>query len=161
MYSSIHFYVYSHVFILQDKRKVTRFFITLRDWNKNIIAFTDFHKYIRIGNHSKSVKVTSSGEVKFYAVCKFLNHVFFESDFKPNSLNDITKEMVSTDIGAYDTCGHLCKYCYANTDAALVKKNMKCHDPKSPFLLGGNLSGDVIHEVVQKSWIDRQMRLEL
>ena len=48
MDSSIHFYVYSHVFILQDKRKVTRFFITLRDWNKNIIAFPDFHKYIRI-----------------------------------------------------------------------------------------------------------------
>lgn len=53
------------------------------------------------------------------------------------------------------------KYCYANTDAALVKKNMKCHDPKSAFLLGGNQPGDVIHEAVQKSWIDRQMRLEL
>ena len=25
------------------------------------------------------------------------------------------------DIGAYDTCGHLCKYCYANADVNLVK----------------------------------------
>lgn len=80
---------------------------------------------------------------------------------KTNQRNGDCACLLGVDIGAYDTCGHLCKYCYANTDAALVKKNMKCHDPKSPFLLGGNLSGDVIHEVVQKSWIDRQMRLEL
>lgn len=101
MDSSIHFYVYRHVFILKDNRKIIRFFITLRDCNKNIIAFTDFHKYIKVGNNSKSVKVTSSGEVKFYAVCKFLNHVFFESAYKPNSLNDITKEMVSTYLNDY------------------------------------------------------------
>ena len=29
------------------------------------------------------------------------------------------------------------------------------------LLLGSNQPGDVIHEAVQKSWIDRQMRLEL
>lgn len=64
--------------------------------------------------------------------------------------------LLGADIGAYDTCGHLCRYCYAN--AALVEKNMKRHDPTSPFLVGGSLRGDVIHEARQKSWLDMQMR---
>jgi len=80
---------------------------------------------------------------------------------KTNQRNGDCACLLGVDIGAYDTCGHLCKYCYANTDAALVKHNMKCHDQKSPFLLGDNQQGDYIHEAAQKSWIDRQMRLEL
>lgn len=67
--------------------------------------------------------------------------------------------LLGTDIGAYDTCGHLCKYCYANTNTELVKENMKRHDPKSPFLLGHTEPGDAVHEAEQKSWIDHQMRL--
>ena len=35
------------------------------------------------------------------------------------------------------------------------------HDPKSPFLLGDLNPEDVIHEADQKSWIDRQMRLDI
>lgn len=69
--------------------------------------------------------------------------------------------LLGTDIGAYDTCGHLCRYCYANTRPELVKANMKKHDPKSPFLIGGSEQGDVIHEAEQKSWVDYQMRLEI
>ena len=65
--------------------------------------------------------------------------------------------MLGSDIGAYDTCSHLCKYCYANTNAARVKENRKKHDPKSPFLIGNSQPGDVIHEAEQKSWIDHQM----
>ena len=67
--------------------------------------------------------------------------------------------LLGTDIGAYDTCGHLCKYCYANTNPNLVKENMKRHDPTSPFLLGHSEPGDEVHEAEQKSWIDHQMRL--
>ena len=67
--------------------------------------------------------------------------------------------MLGTDIGAYDTCGHLCRYCYANTDAALVKKNMLLHDPDSPFLLGNLLSGDTVHEAKQERWADDQLML--
>ena len=67
--------------------------------------------------------------------------------------------LLGTDIGAYDTCGHLCRYCYANTNPSQVKENMKKHDPNSPFLLGYSEPGDVIHQAEQKSWIDYQMRL--
>ena len=64
------------------------------------------------------------------------------------------------DIGAYNTCGHLCRYCYANADRNIVLRNMKMHNPKSPFLIGGELPGDIIHQAKQVSWIDPQMRFE-
>ena len=68
--------------------------------------------------------------------------------------------LLGTDIGAYDTCGHLCRYCYANVHADLVRENLRRHDPRSPFLTGGELPGDVIHVAAQKSWVDHQLRLE-
>ncbi|MBQ7503672.1 DUF1848 domain-containing protein [bacterium] len=69
--------------------------------------------------------------------------------------------LLGADIGAYDTCGHLCRYCYANANAALVKKNMRRHDPSSPFLIGGSLPGDEIRPARQASWRGRQLGLEL
>ena len=79
---------------------------------------------------------------------------------KKNQRNGECACLLGTDIGAYDTCGHLCKYCYANVNPVLVKENMKKHNPESPFLIGGYMSGDVVREAIQKSWIDRQIRLK-
>jgi len=36
--------------------------------------------------------------------------------------------IVSKDIGMYNTCNHLCTYCYANHSENIVKKNLKKHD---------------------------------
>ena len=79
---------------------------------------------------------------------------------KKNQRNGECACLLGTDIGAYDTCGHLCKYCYANVNPVLVKENMRKHNPESPFLIGGYMPGDMIREAIQKSWIDRQIRLE-
>ncbi len=66
---------------------------------------------------------------------------------------------LGSDIGAYDTCGHLCKYCYANTRADIVMKNRKRHNPRSPFLVGESQEGDKIHEAKQVRWRSGQMNL--
>lgn len=66
---------------------------------------------------------------------------------------------LSCDVGAYDTCRHLCRYCYANTEPARVLALSRRHDPKSPFLIGNYLDGDRVHDVPQSSWIDGQTSL--
>lgn len=66
---------------------------------------------------------------------------------------------IACDIGAYDSCRHLCRYCYANNDPKLVAENSRKHNPTSPFLIGNYTEGDVIHDVPQESWVDPQISL--
>lgn len=66
---------------------------------------------------------------------------------------------LGNDIGAYNTCPHLCRYCYANYDEQTVHDNYVNHDPHSPFLIGNLHPEDVIHDAEQKSWVDGQMSL--
>lgn len=69
--------------------------------------------------------------------------------------------LLSCDIGAYNTCAHFCRYCYANYSRETVLQNMKAHNPESPFIIGDFIPGDKIHEAEQKSWKSNQPLLEM
>ncbi|MCR5703894.1 MAG: DUF1848 domain-containing protein [Eubacterium sp.] len=67
---------------------------------------------------------------------------------------------LGADIGGYDTCGHMCRYCYANTRKKEVEENMRKHDSNSPFLIGHGRVDDVVHIPEQRSWIDEQVQFD-
>ena len=69
--------------------------------------------------------------------------------------------LLSADIGAYNSCPHLCRYCYANADAAKVRANFRMHDPESSMLIGRLTDQDTVHMADQRSWLDDRVALDL
>lgn len=78
---------------------------------------------------------------------------------KKKALRSECSCLLGSDIGEYDTCGHLCRYCYANNDVQAVQRNMRNHNPDSPLLIGNLHERDKIHDAKQESWIDNQLTL--
>lgn len=48
---------------------------------------------------------------------------------KDKGQRDVCGCIESKDVGMYNTCGHMCVYCYANHSQNIVERNMALHDP--------------------------------
>ena len=55
------------------------------------------------------------------------NHYFISTHRKDPGQRQFCECMVSKDIGEYNTCPHLCEYCYANTTKQQALQNWKRH----------------------------------
>lgn len=68
--------------------------------------------------------------------------------------------LLNNDIGEYNSCGHGCLYCYANSNKNLVKRNLKRHDPDSPILIGNIDAKDEIKKINQESFIIKEKTIQ-
>lgn len=96
----IHFSVYEHSLVIRANQLITRKFIVLRKDKKNIIAWTDFHKYIGSGKYKMAHNVSDDGNMRFYNVIKLLNYAFFDK-YHIKRLTDIDVAIVKEFLNDY------------------------------------------------------------
>lgn len=128
--------------------------------SKMIVSFVDDYKNVR-NNHldyhepsneeyltlkeafeKNDIKVVSCMENKYHIgdkndCCVSIKYAFertgkFYKEWKARDCHCVNM----VDIGAYNSCLHGCKYCYANFDSKQIMSNYKMHDPKSSLLIG-------------------------
>lgn len=63
----------------------------------------------------------------------------------------------SVEVGCYNTCFNVCKYCYANYSKNSVKNNYQKYDVNSPLLCSVISDEDKISERKLKSLKDEQI----
>ena len=75
-------------------------------------------------------------------------------DYKISTIRKGTKGncVKMVDIGYYNSCPHMCAYCYANYSEKEVKTNYLKHDKTSSLLIG---------EITEKDTIKRRYKKEM
>lgn len=90
--------------------------------------------------------LTQYGFVKGECLSHELAYILTGKKFKSSNVRKEKKcECVQmVDIGDYNSCMHMCKYCYANYDEKAVSSNFERHDDNSSLLIGTIQNDDVI-----------------
>lgn len=105
----------------------------------------------------KQYNIEDSGCITLNQLGK-ANNINFK-DLKHKGIRKNCHCIETRDIGAYNTCPNLCKYCYANNKKRDVIRNYKKHSPTSPLIIGNIKKDDIIKEAKQESFITTQTRL--
>lgn len=115
------------------------------------IIGTEFSKIA--SNHNMSVQtcfednnLTQYGFVKGECLSKEFAYILTGKKFKEQTIRKGKKChcVQMADIGEYNSCMHMCRYCYANYDENIVKSNYEKHDDNSSLLIGHISDDDVI-----------------
>ena len=90
--------------------------------------------------------LTQYGFVKGECLSHELAYILTGKKFKSSNVRKEKKcECVQmVDIGDYNSCMHMCKYCYDNYYEKVVSSNFERHDDNSSLLIGTIQSDDVI-----------------
>lgn len=99
MKDTLKFSVYEHSLVYNGDQLLKRKFIVLKEQNE-IVAWTDFHKYIRTNKSSRVKSITTDGGMRHYNVAQLLNYAFF-GKYHIEKLNDLTIEVVKSFLNDY------------------------------------------------------------
>lgn len=119
---------------IEHNRCIDGDLITKIAWND-----TELIKFMRV-KIEEIPQPSLFGDIEIPEDAIFLsqNHYFISNHKKDPGQRELCGCMAAKDIGEYNTCPHLCEYCYANASKKLAMANWKCHkeNPWSETITG-------------------------
>lgn len=108
---------------IEHNRCVDGDLITKIAWND-----TELMKFMKVKiEDMPQLSLFGDAEVPEEAILLPQNHYFISNHKKDSGQRKLCGCMAAKDIGEYNTCPHLCEYCYANSSKESAIANWKCH----------------------------------
>lgn len=108
---------------IEHNRCIDGDLITKIAWND-----TELMKFMKVKiEDMPQLSLFGDAEVPEEAILLPQNHYFISNHKKDSGQRKLCGCMAAKDIGEYNTCPHLCEYCYANSSKESAIANWKCH----------------------------------
>ncbi len=123
-----------HKYNIEHNRCIDGDLITKIAWND-----TELIKFMKVKIEDiPQPSLFGNAEMPEDAILLPQNHYFISNHKKDPGQRELCGCMAAKDIGEYNTCPHLCEYCYANTSKESAIANWKCHkeNPWSETITG-------------------------
>lgn len=109
---------------IEHNRCIDADLITKIAWND-----TELIKFIKVKIEDlPQPSLFGDSEIPKGAILLPQSHYFISNHKKDSGQRELCGCMAAKDIGEYNTCPHLCEYCYANTSKESAIANWKCHN---------------------------------